>query len=387
MLNMSVAGTAFFMACILVLDDTSNAPATSHKAVAELIRAVREGDLPSTRIAWQSSTNSGAAAVVPLLLATPEFTKSSELNWIISATHRAVDQAIEQKDKIDAKTIAQILGEKSSPSVMRRLALDVMEKYQPGFRTDFLKRSQDDPEFLREQIFEQINQALHLRGQQQENECVRLLTDAYHRAGDGEQIATAFRLLNDPTIQPKLHLKLGVITKWNLIGPFPSEKEKGHETQYPVDLAHASQPIELHKHTPVKFGDTTFDWTPVQVPHDGASLKFSLAFPGKSDSVSFAYTMFDVAADQQVEILASGGETLELWLNGEKIIDAPFYNQRPRMDRHRARAKLVKGTNAILAKVCTGEGAGEGGGRGGSPTGELILRITTPSGQGMEVNQ
>jgi hypothetical protein len=47
----------------------------------------------------------------------------------------------------------------------------------------------------------------------------------------------------------------------------------------------------------------------------------------------------------------------------------------------------VKGTNAILAKVCTGEGAGEGGGRGGSPTGELILRITTPSGQGMEVNQ
>lgn len=387
MLDISVAGTAVFMACTLVLDDTSNAPAISHKAVTELVQVVRDGDLPSTRIAWQRTTESGAAAVVPLLLASQKFTKSSELNWIISATHRAVDRAIEQKDKIDEKEIAQILGEKSRPSVTRRLALEVMEKYQPGFRTNFLKRSQDDPEFLREQIFEQINQALYFREQQQEDECVRLLTEAYHRASDGEQIATAFRLLNDPTIQPTLHLRLGVITKWNLIGPFPSEKEKGHETQYPVDLAHASQPIELHKQTPMKFGDTTFDWTPVQVPHDGASLKFSLAFPGKTDSVSFAYTMFDVAAGQQVEVLASGGETLELWLNGEKIIDAPFYNQRPRMDRHRARAKLVKGTNAILAKVCTGEGAGEGGGRGGSPTGELILRITTPSGQGIEVSQ
>lgn len=341
-------------------------------------QALKERDPIQLRMQWLVVSQLDEHVLIPLLDLCEEYSSPAEMAWITTAI-----------DKITSRSLNDLEFEKLEPLLMdtkrsgrgRRVVLSILEQIKPGYRDGFLLSAELDPEFHRDYMSSQIDKAVQIRDQGNVGEATRKLTQLYDRAVDAEQIISIYNMIKEQPDLVSLHERLGLISEWKVIGPFPSEKARGPEQTYPVEIQYLNKQLDLSQSYDVD--GKSIGWIAFKIAKDVTSLKFGQVLAGRNDSVYFASTSVHSDVIKRVELLASGGETIQLWHNGVLVIDAPFYNQRPRLDRHRCLVELKEGDNTFLAKVCIGEGGGEGGGRGGAPAGELILRIVDENGKGL----
>lgn len=370
------------MSCQLAAQSTEEQEAEFRKAeaVTRFKKAIDERDSTRIRGEWLIVCHLDKDDLIKLVDLCDNYSKPSELAWITSAIDRV---AARSPQAVGIVELERILKDKNRAGQSRRIALSLLEQANPGYRSHFLATADHDPEFLRDHVAEQIEAATQLQRDGDSVEATRRFLTLYSIATDPEQIIAISEQLRDKTAVGPLHERLGVVSRWHVIGPFPSEKRLGPQQTFPVETKYLQN--ELRFDEAIEYEGKSFEWKGFEITPEATSLKFAQVLPGRNDSVYFAATTLESSSNRSVEVLASGHETLQLWLNGEMIIDAPFYDQRPRLDRYRSRVELKEGPNVLFAKVCMGEGAGGGGGRGGSPAGELILRIVDDNGTGIKL--
>ncbi|MFN7291394.1 MAG: hypothetical protein ACK5YR_00160 [Pirellula sp.] len=341
-------------------------------------QALKERDPVQLRMQWLVVSQLDEHVLVPLLDLCEEYSSPAEMAWITTAIDKITSRSLH---KLEFENLEPRLLDTKRSGRGRRVVLSILERIKPGYRDGFLLSVESDPEFHRDYMSSQIDKAVQIRDQGNIGEANGLLTQLYDRAIDAEQIVSIYNMIEEQSNLVSLHEKLGLISEWKVIGPFPSEKAKGPEQTYPVESQYLNEQLDISQSYAVD--GKSLDWKSFEIGKDVTSLKFGQVLAGRNDSVYFAATTVHSDVKKRVELLASGGETIQLWHNGVLVIDAPFYNQRPRLDRYRCLVELKEGDNTIFAKVCIGEGGGDGGGRGGAPAGELILRIVDENGKGL----
>jgi hypothetical protein len=142
--------------------------------------------------------------------------------------------------------------------------------------------------------------------------------------------------------KPKLRPTLSFVRDWQLLGPFASTSEKGHDTVYPPER----EPVQLVKSYdgfggPVK-------WRTYHSPEDKIDL--AAFFQYRDAGAAYAASWVFSEREQAVAVSVGSDDGIRLWINREKLLDVKGGRQaKPGQDV--VKAHLREGWNEILAKV------------------------------------
>jgi hypothetical protein len=135
---------------------------------------------------------------------------------------------------------------------------------------------------------------------------------------------------------------LSFVRDWQLLGPFGSTGDQGHDTVYPPER----EPFQIARAYD-GFGGR-LKWRAYRSPEDKIDLAsfFEYRDAGAAYAVSWVYS----GAAQAVTLGVGSDDGVRVWVNGDKVHDIKGGRQaRPGQDL--VKAQLKKGWNEIRAKV------------------------------------
>jgi HEAT repeat protein len=147
----------------------------------------------------------------------------------------------------------------------------------------------------------------------------------------------------------ELAKKLGFITKWQVIGPFPwsvSDGFKDNPIGAPaVDLATAITPADGK---PRK-------WQPAQGGGASAMVELTGIFGMVTGQSAFGYAEIDVPEAMDAQLRMGSDDGIKVWVNGA-VVHEHNVDRGAMADQDQAAAKLNAGKNAILVEITQGGG-------------------------------
>ncbi|MCY3023716.1 MAG: VCBS repeat-containing protein, partial [Planctomycetota bacterium] len=154
------------------------------------------------------------------------------------------------------------------------------------------------------------------------------------------------RLYRNRAAQPAAPAALG---KWYYAGPFDNTGQKGFDTVYPPETE-----IVLTKQYKGKNNETVA-WQEGKFT-DGQINGLSLFKPEcNANSVVYIYRELTVAGAMELPVGLGSDDTLTVWLNGQKVLAQNVYRGCT-PDEVQLKLNLRAGKNALLLKVCQGDG-------------------------------
>lgn len=160
--------------------------------------------------------------------------------------------------------------------------------------------------------------------------------------------------------------RLGFITRWRVVGPFPFG---GPGTG--LDDVNVGEPdVDLDAQYTVNGATLSWEALPPAL-----SVDLLTHFGPATNVVAYAYAEVISEEDRDVVLRMSSDDGIKVWVNGE-VVHNHDIDRGAMIDQDSAPARLVAGANRILVK-CSQGGGGWGFG----------VRITTPEGVGVPLSQ
>src|SRR5262249_38235847 len=137
--------------------------------------------------------------------------------------------------------------------------------------------------------------------------------------------------------------------QWQVATPFDNTKDVGFKTAYPPE-----QGVDL-KATYKGKGDKEVKWVPVATADPFGRVDLNLATDKHKGAVAYAFAQVDSPPDQEIEVRVGSVTGVKVFVNGKEVFAREEYHHGMRFDQYSAKAKLKKGRNEILLKVCQNE--------------------------------
>jgi hypothetical protein len=350
------------------------------ESVDSLIQAVvkQRSGTPEGRAAWNRLAAAGPGAL-PAILKALNTADTVTANWLRTAFDRIFEQAL-RADKgrpIDTDVLLAFAREPRNSGRARRLALEVVERLQPGTSARLYPGWLDDPEFRYEAVEVALAKADALVKTNKEMARV-VYRKAFAAVRDLQQARKVAAALEKTGVHVSVAKHLGFLTDWYVIGPFDANGMKGFKTVYPpergIDLK-----VELEgKGKKVRWIRFRAPEPPPSAggPHV-ALVNLIVSLGNADDAVAYAYTEINVARAQDVEFRGAADDNFTVWVNGKREFGFEEYRNGVRLDRHRFPVKLRAGKNTVLVKICQFPATSE-------PNWEFLLRIVDKMSKGID---
>ena len=293
-------------------------------------------------LAWKKLAASGPAALLPILKAM----KDEELraaNWLRPAFEAVASRALEA-GKLPKADLEKFLRDTANAGSARRLAYEWLVKADPAAPDRLLPGMVQDPspELRRDAVERLIKAAAKEKSKA-----------AYERAlagaSDPDQVDAIAAALEKRGVTVDLPRHFGFVTKWHLIAPFENVGNSGWNAAYPPEKG-----IDLKASYKGKAG-TEAKWIAFETKDAHGLVDLNKAVKTYKGAVAYAYAVVESPRDQEVWLRAGCITSLKMWVNGKLAFARNEYHHGMAMDQHVAKAKLKKGKNTILLKVCQNE--------------------------------
>jgi hypothetical protein len=318
-----------------------------------------------------------AEAIEPILTAM----KSQPLtvvNWLRCAFDDIADRELASGGKhFDRKVLRTITEDSQHSGYARRLALDLLDRLEPGTTHRFLLSQLSDTEFSADAVAETLVRASEIKNAGDTIGATTLLKTAFSATVEPEQARIVAAQLTQLGTQTDVAAHLGTVTQWQVIGPFPGRDMKAVTEVFPPE-----EKIDFAATYEGKSGSIA--WKSFAQNSDDEWIDFKKVLGDADDAVAYAAANVVSDRNQEVELRAGADDNLQLWVNGERVLASIEYYQRPRTDRHRVTVRLKPGSNTILAKVCEAK-LPPGPPSGGPARWQFGLRIVDERGHGMSL--
>ena len=96
-------------------------------------------------------------------------------------------------------------------------------------------------------------------------------------------------------------------------------------------------------------------WQPLTGNDDFGMIDLNKPFGKLKEVAGYAWTEFESPDERQVELRMGCKNAWKVWVNGELLFGRNEYHRGMQIDQYRMTAKLKRGTNEILVKVCQNE--------------------------------
>ncbi|HZZ86192.1 MAG TPA: DUF3857 domain-containing protein [Anaeromyxobacteraceae bacterium] len=161
--------------------------------------------------------------------------------------------------------------------------------------------------------------------------------------------------------------KLGLLSRFEVIGPFDGEGKRGFDAPFPPE-----ERQDLAARYPGKVREVYWRPLPPEAVVDGFAHLGAALRPAR-EAVAYALAMVELPREARVRLTAGASGASKVWVNGALVLSDPAYHP-ARPGQQAALVTLRAGPNRILVKLAHDEG------RMG-----FYLGFTTPRGDPLEL--
>ncbi len=273
------------------------------------------------------------------------------VNWLRGAFESLADQRLKTTKTLPKKQLeAFVLDTRHDPRA-RRVAYEWLVKVDDTATSRIIPGMLNDPsvEFRRDAVARLLTQADTLFEDGKKSESQPIYEMALTGARDDDQIKSIVEKLRELGQEVDLPEHFGLLLSWKLIGPFDNSDEAGFDVSYPPES-------KIDPDGKYQGKDSTeVSWIDYATADDYGIVDLTKAQSAHKGAVTYAYTDFVSDEDRTVELRLGTPNAWKVWVNGELIFGREEYHHGTRLDQYQFPAKLRKGRNDILIKVCQNE--------------------------------
>ena len=333
--------TLFLLA--LALAATNLSANSTEDAIAALVAVGPKGQgNEAASKAWPEVAALGIEEL-PALLEAMDQANGLGQNWLRAAVDVIVERSLKNGEKLPAKELKAILDDVSHHPVTRRLAFELIERASPKRAARLVPGFIDDPapELRRDAVAQVLEKAAAEKS-------ADLFDKALRAARDVDQIEASSKALKEAGREVDLPKVMGFLMRWKVIGPFDNTDRKGFAVVYPPE-----KKIDFGASYDGKEGKAK--WSDFSTADSFGMVDVNLEYGELKQVVAYAHTFYESPEVQDVQFRLGCKNAWKVWLNGELLFARDEYHRGMRIDQYLIDAKLKKGKNAILVKLCQNE--------------------------------
>lgn len=343
-------------------------PSSAHAKVnlgkaLEVIRAIGPegaGNAKATE-AWQAVSQASADQLTEVLAAMQD-SEPLSCNYLRAAVDTIVQREASAGRDLPKDALVKFLKNTSMSPRSRRTAYEVLQRIIPDAEQQFIPGMVNDPclELRRDAIALLLDEAKQLQKDEKTNDAISVFGKAFRAARDVDQINAAYDALGELDTKVDLARHYGFILRWNIVAPFDNVDNKGFDVvnapENGVDLtagytAKANQQATWRAHVsddPNGIIDFNAAFKDDEDPNKGQGGNYKGA-------VGYAYTIFESATDQTVDLRVGCINGNKVWVNGKEVLSNEVYHSGMEIDQYVAKVNFKKGKNEILFKLAQNE--------------------------------
>ncbi|MDA0833008.1 MAG: hypothetical protein O2955_11785 [Planctomycetota bacterium] len=325
--------------------------AAEEDRLIDVILAVdKEGKGHKDAVVAVQNLSSYDVEVLPVILVAMNKANPLAMNWLRGSFETIADRAISRGKNLPAKELLAYVMETENSSRARRLAYEwlvvedaeIAETLIPQMITD------PSPEFRREAVARLIESGQALKEKNENDPAIDAFQGALVGATDDDQVKAITAGLKELGVDVDIANHFGFLKNWQLTGPFDNTGKKGFFATYEPE-----ESADLDKTYVGKLGEVT--WTELSTSDPYGIVDIAKQIEAYKGAVMYARVEFDSEKDQDVELRLGTPNAWKIWVNNEMLFGREEYHRGMAIDQYNVPAKLTKGTNVILLKLCQNE--------------------------------
>ena len=341
-------------ALLTVLLLAAPAAAADFDALVQRIKSVGPEGAGSAEAAaaWKELSRLGPDDL-PRLLAALDGAAPTAANYLRSAIDAVAERARAARRPLPAAALESFLHDTKHSGRARRLAYELLCTADPTASKRLLPTFLNDPgaELRYEAVAVAVAEA---RQQPKESVAAKAtLRKLFAAARDNDQVEEIAKELEarGETVDRVGHF--GFIRHWHVAGVFDSTGGKGFQAVYPPE-----QGVDLKAKYAGKNGRQVV-WRPHTTTESDGKVDLNKLFDDpkdkdkhEKDAVAYAYAVVESTEERPVEVRAASATAVKVFVNGREVLAREAYHQGFDQDSYVGPARLRKGRNAVLVKVC-----------------------------------
>ncbi len=290
--------------------------------------------------------NSASVDQVPEILAGMDGANRLATNWLRSAVVSIVGRA----DAIPIEQIKSYFENPEGSQLGRLMAFDLLDETNEGWAESIVPDLIDDPSLplRRKAVKSWIAKAKKAELQ----ESLGILATALEKARDVDQVQQIANLLGEKGVAIDLQKQLGFLGTWQLVGAFDNKSESGFDVPAGPELALDNIDL-MATYTDMDSKEVT--WSQYTTAEPTGVVDLNDAIGNVKGATAYCFATFLGQEDRPCEIRIGCINAHKVWVNGELIASNEIYHNGISPDKFSAPAKIRKGENQILVKVCQNE--------------------------------
>jgi hypothetical protein len=288
-------------------------------------------------------------SLVPRLLSAMDTPNIVAANWYRQAYEIIVESELgKENPRIPVELLKEFALDRKHQGRVRRLAWDLLDQVEPGFRQAATPGLLDDPEFGSDAVERTMQAAQQLLDDGKKQEAIAVYLTAFHASRLDNQIRAAADQLGQLGEPVNIIEHMGFLHRWYLLGPFDAPGFSGYQMSFPPE-----KKVDLAAEYTGKDG-TSIRWQASQSADRLGQLNLIQAIAPVKEAVGYAYAEFHSPRDQDVQLRCGADDNMTVWINGKKTFTRLQWLNGTRLDRFTSPAHLKEGNNTILVKICQG---------------------------------
>lgn len=305
-------------------------------------------------------------------------------NCLLSIAQTVIDRQPAEKVR---QSLQRVLADKNADSDIRYWALDKLSEGRAERREKLLDGRTEDPSLdIRYEAIELALRKLPTADVAKAEASTQQKTVASYQqllkaARLPEQINSIAAKLKELDTEVDLLNHFGFISKWQIIGPFDNRKEVGFNVAYPPEAEYLQTSKEnIKERFPGKAAEVS--WQPASTEKPDGMVDLNAIYNNEKGAVIYAYTTIESASDLACQVRLGSPNANKIWINGEESTVNNVYHTGTQIDQYVGPAKLKRGTNSVLVKICQNEQTDPWAQNFG-----FQLRFTDSTGQAIQLQQ
>lgn len=285
---------------------------------------------------------------VPLILAAVQTEQPIAANWLRSAVDQILDRQMKAGKPLPLDRLEMIVFDDAYAPRARRMAYEWLRRADETAEARVIPKMLNDSslEMRRDAVARALSEAEELgKGAEAVVRYRELLTVAR----DFDQVEAIEKKLADLGEEVDLQKHFGFLVSWKLIGPFDNTDKSGYDVAYEPEADLDSKAAYIGK------DDKKVAWFEHTTKDKYGKVDLNDAIGKNMGAVAYAYTEFPSAQDRQVDFRLVSRNANKIWVNGELVMDNEVYHSGSKFDQYISQAKLKKGNNTVLLKICQNE--------------------------------
>jgi hypothetical protein len=316
-------------------------------ALAKIRAVSAKGEGHQTAIAALQDLSQTSTKDLITILSAMDGANKVACNWLRSVAESAVDRGTSQGQALPVKDLEAFLADRKHSPLGRRFAYELIVSVDPSAEARLLPGCIDDEsmELRRDAVSLLLKSAEVAEKAGNTDEAQKINTAAYDAARLPEQVKAIAEKLTKLGVEVDIAKQFGLVQHWRVIGPFDHTDNKGFDVPYGPEKG-----IDLSAKIQGKKGEVA--WTAVVTKKPDGLVDLNEALGKEKFAIAYALNEFVSDKDQDIEVRYGCINGNKVWVNGELVGANDVYHAGIEIDQYRGKAKLKKGKNQILVKIC-----------------------------------